>query len=65
MGRIKTQKAKRIGREIFARYQAQLKTDFEGNKAACAPLAKIPSKKLRNIVVGYVTRLARRAAEQK
>ena len=65
MGRIKTQKAKRIGRTIFAEHTAELKTDFTSNKAICAKIASIPSKKLRNVVVGYVTRLARRAAQQK
>lgn len=32
-------------------------TDFEKNKAMVTEAADIPSKKLRNIVAGYATRL--------
>ena len=32
-------------------------TDFEKNKLLVAEAADIPSKKLRNIIAGYATRL--------
>jgi len=65
MGRIKTQLAKRVGQELFDTHSTHLSGDFVKNKEYCATVADIPSKKLRNVIIGYVTRLAKRAAQQK
>jgi small subunit ribosomal protein S17e len=57
MGRIKTQLIKRISNKLFAEHKTEFKTDFNENKEVVAKLASIPSKKIRNIIAGYVTRL--------
>lgn len=59
MGRIKTQVIKRLTREIMGRYEDKLTDDFEKNKLAIISLTGLSSKKLRNSVAGYVTRLVK------
>ena len=57
MGRIKTQLTKRISNKLIKEYGNELKKDFKENKEIVAKLASIPSKKMRNVIAGYVTRL--------
>ena len=59
MGRIKTKLIKRISLKIFEKHRDELKADFEENKEIVAKLADIPSKKIRNIIAGYATRLVK------
>lgn len=65
MGRIKTARIKRVTKQLVAKYGSRFKPDFEENKKLVQELADIPSKKLRNIVAGYTTRLMRKKAEEK
>jgi len=60
MGRIKTKLTKRLAFELMDRYKDRLSTEFNANKKAIMPLMDASSKKLRNIVAGYVTRLKKR-----
>ena len=65
MGRIKTAQIKRVTKNLFARHKQEFKTDFESNKKLVSQFAEFRSKKLRNVVAGYVTRIMRaRAAEE-
>ena len=57
MGRIKTQLVKRASMQLFKNNREELKTDFEGNKEVVSSLISVQSKKLRNIIAGYLTRL--------
>ena len=57
MGRIKTQLIKRITKDLFKKHSEEFKTTFEENKQLVEKFADIPSKKLRNIIAGYITRL--------
>ena len=57
MGRIKTKKIKRITNELIDRYRDEFKDNFEENKEILMRLADINSKKLRNVIAGYATRL--------
>ena len=57
MGRIKTTLIKRTAQEIFTRNYDDVKTDFESNKKVADDNADIPSKKLRNAIAGYLSRL--------
>jgi len=57
LGNVRSEKVKRIARELFTRYPEKFTADFEENKKLIATLANIPSKKLRNTIAGYVTRL--------
>ena len=60
MGRIKTQQIKRVTTDIFSKYKEQFNENFETNKKEVSKVAKIGSKKLRNVIAGYVTRLAKK-----
>ncbi len=59
MGRIKTTQIKRISKKIFREHKDMFKPDFTKNKKVVSELIDTPSKKLRNIVAGYVTRLTK------
>ena len=61
MGRIKTQLIKRVSNELVNLHREELKESFEDNKVAVDKLADVPSKKLRNSIAGYITRLLREA----
>jgi len=62
MGRIKTQRIKSAGNRIHERFGEKFTTDFEKNKIVVSEVAEIRSKKLRNILAGYMTRLKRQEA---
>lgn len=64
MGRIKTQQVKRITKEICKDHKDELKKDFEENKKVLDEVARIPSKKLRNVIAGYATRLMKKEEEE-
>ncbi len=57
MGRIKTQLIKRISNKLIKEHRNEFKKDFKENKEIVSKLADIPSKKIRNVIAGYVTRL--------
>ncbi len=57
MGRIKTAKIKRSANTLMKSFKDRLTTDFETNKKLVNELAIVPSKKIKNIVAGYITRL--------
>ena len=57
MGRIKTQLIKRISNKLIKEHRNEFKKDFKENKEIVSRLAEIPSKKIRNVIAGYVTRL--------
>ena len=59
MGRIKTAKVKRITLEMAKAHAGAFSADFEANKAKLAELGFQGSKKLRNVVAGYLARLAK------
>lgn len=60
MGRIKTTLVKRVSNVLVREHRKDLKKNFEDNKKIVDELASIPSKKLRNVIAGYVTRLMKR-----
>ncbi len=59
MGRVKTQLVKRATLELFEKFGDKFKGNFDENKKIVEGLAEINSKKLRNIVAGYATRLVK------
>ncbi len=59
MGRIKTTQTNRITNSIMKKHGEEFKKDFETNKQLVRKFAKIPSKKMRNVIAGYVTRLVK------
>lgn len=58
MGRIKTTLVKRASNKILKENPDKFKKDFDSNKRIVEQYLDIPSKKLRNVIAGYVTRLA-------
>jgi len=59
MGRIKTTLIKRITNKLVREHRDEFKKDFENNKEIVTRFVDIPSKKLKNIIAGYVTRLVK------
>ena len=65
MGRIKTRKVKVLAKEIIEKYPERVSVDFELNKHLVGEvLVGRVSKKLRNQIAGYITRLMRARLEE-
>lgn len=60
MGRIKTAQIKRVTRELMELHGSEFTDNFEKNQEIVGKLISTPSKKLRNKIVGYVTKLVGR-----
>ena len=60
MGRIKTTLVKRSGKKLLRINEDVFSKDFDKNKKAVSEKAVILSKKLRNGIAGYITRMKRR-----
>jgi len=63
MGRIKTTLIKRTANSLIKEYPDRFTKNFDENKNLVSKLAQIHSKKIRNIVAGYITRLTRNKVE--
>jgi small subunit ribosomal protein S17e len=59
MGRIKTKKVKSVSNELMEAHGEEFTNEFSKNKELVVKLADIPSKKIRNIIAGYLTRLVK------
>ncbi len=57
MGKVRTVLVKRLSRELVERYSDSFTTDFNQNKAVVDELLTNTTKRLRNRIAGYVTRL--------
>ena len=57
MGNIRSDKIKRTAKELVAKYHQQLSTDFDQNKLLVNKLTNVQSKRMRNRIAGYVTRI--------
>jgi small subunit ribosomal protein S17e len=57
MGRIKTMLIKRTTEELMVKHGDEFTTNFDDNKRILGEKAKVNSKKMRNIIAGYATRL--------
>jgi small subunit ribosomal protein S17e len=62
MGRIKTSLIKNIALELVEKHPDKFTKDFSQNKEAVKQLVEIKSKKLRNMIAGYITALKKRAS---
>jgi len=60
MGRIKTTFIKRKTKELLKKHGDSFTTDFSKNKEIAGRHIEVQSKKLRNVIAGYMTRLKRR-----
>lgn len=59
MGRIKTQLIKGVAVKLVELHGSSFTKDFTENKGLVMQYARINSKKLKNAVTGYVTRLVK------
>lgn len=57
MGKIRTEMVKRISHELVERYPKNFDTEFEQNKQFLREIGLDTSKKLRNRIAGYITRI--------
>ncbi|MFH1237554.1 MAG: 30S ribosomal protein S17e [Candidatus Aenigmatarchaeota archaeon] len=56
MGRIKTIPIKSLGDRLLEEHADKFTTDFEKNKKVIDSLKDMQSKKMRNILAGYITK---------
>ncbi len=59
MGKVRTSLVKRTARKLLQLYPDEFTDDFEHNKQVVNKYVVIQSKKLRNQIAGYVTRLVK------
>jgi small subunit ribosomal protein S17e len=59
MGRIKTSFVKHVARELAERYPDKFSNDYEQNKKDLSVVMNFESKRMRNIVAGYLVTLKR------
>ena len=57
MGRIKTMLVKRTTVDLMDKHGEEFTTNFDDNKRILESKAKLNSKKMRNVIAGYATRL--------
>ncbi|MBI4174083.1 MAG: 30S ribosomal protein S17e [Candidatus Aenigmarchaeota archaeon] len=60
MGNIRTKDIKNAAFQLKQAYGEKFGTDFEKNKDAVKELNLIENKRMRNRVVGYLTRIMKR-----
>nr|MBI4156367.1 30S ribosomal protein S17e [Candidatus Woesearchaeota archaeon] len=60
MGRIRNRAIKRSGVDLISLHKGKFSTNFEENKKALTETADIESKKIRNVLAGYITKLMKR-----
>jgi len=57
VGKVRIASVKKISRDLVTLYPDKFSTDYEANKKAFEPLVDARTKRLRNRIVGYITRL--------
>ena len=57
MGNIKTTFVKHIGKTLFETYPDRFSRDYSKNKEVVNDLVNIKSKKMKNVIAGYITNL--------
>ncbi len=63
MGRIKTQFVKRTSVELLKKHPDKFSENFDDNKKNVSLYTDVSSKKVRNIIAGYITRLVKTKKE--
>ncbi|MCS7104433.1 MAG: 30S ribosomal protein S17e [Thermofilaceae archaeon] len=64
MGKIRPLYIKNVGRSLLQKYPDKFTNDFEHNKQSVNELIKV-SKRVRNRIAGYITRMVKRQARLK
>ncbi|MBI2673178.1 30S ribosomal protein S17e [Candidatus Woesearchaeota archaeon] len=63
MGRVKTMMIKRSANKLLKEYKSSFNSDFNYNKNQVVKFADIRSKKIKNVLAGYITRLIKRGVQ--
>jgi len=63
MGKVRSTLIKRTAKKTLKKYPERASKDFSENKKAVSDLLILPSKRMRNRVAGYLTRLFRQQEE--
>ena len=61
MGRIRTSSVKRAAEELMSEFPNQFTKKFEENKKKVSEFAEVGTKKLRNMIAGYITKKVKSA----
>ena len=56
MGRIRTKFIKRNGEKLLREHPEAFTIKFDENKHKIPQFAEVPSKKIRNLLAGYITK---------
>jgi len=64
MGRIRTTLVKTTGVKIYQKYKDKFTNDFHHNKKSVEEVAIINSKKLKNVIAGYITQLVKKESKK-
>ncbi len=56
MGRIRTAFVKRIAEKLMIIHKDKFTTNFDENKQKVAEKTDVSTKKLRNLIAGYITK---------
>lgn len=59
MGKVYTSLIKRTARKLMELYPGEVSEDFEKNKEVASKYLEVKSKRLKNQVAGYLTRLVK------
>jgi len=65
MGRIRTNLIKSTARKLKNKNLVVFKNDYEYNKKELLKITEIPSKKIRNVLTGYLTKLTKQEMKNK
>ena len=60
MGQVKNLFIKNLARELVEKYPDKFSEDFQKNKEELEKLIKLESKKIRNLLAGYIVHILRR-----
>ena len=63
MGRIKTVSIKTLGNELIREHGKKFTDNFEKNKEILGTIKNIKSKKIKNILAGYITKEIKRSSK--
>ena len=65
MGRVRTTFIKSTGLKIYQKYKDKFTEDFNKNKKVVEEVTEMNSKKLKNVISGYITNLIRKESPKK
>lgn len=64
VGNVYTKDIKRVAKELYEKFKDQVTADFYSNKKLVDMYVDVQSKKVKNRIAGYLTRLAKLSKEQ-